>query len=42
MSHQAEGDAILKFQYELMRPSIEALYREAVELLEGKDPASAI
>jgi tetratricopeptide (TPR) repeat protein len=36
--HQAQDDAFLRFQYELMRPGIEALHREAEELLEGKDP----
>jgi hypothetical protein len=36
---QAEGDALLRFQYELMRPGLEALRREAEDLIEGKDPA---
>jgi tetratricopeptide (TPR) repeat protein len=37
---QAEDNAVLRFQYELMRPAIEALRREAESLLEGKDPAN--
>jgi hypothetical protein len=36
---KAESDPILRFQYEMMRPSIEALWSEAVELIEGKDAA---
>jgi Flp pilus assembly protein TadD len=34
---QAEDNAMLRFQFELMRPSIEALRREAENLLQGKD-----
>jgi tetratricopeptide (TPR) repeat protein len=37
---QAEDNAVLRFQYELMRPAIEALRREAETLLEGKDPSN--
>jgi|GEM_PF-2302801 len=36
---QAEGDPVLRFQFELMRPALEALRREAERLLEGKDPS---
>ena len=36
---QAEDNALLRFQYEMMRPAIEALRREAENLMEGKDPA---
>jgi tetratricopeptide (TPR) repeat protein len=35
---QARDNAVLQFQYELMRPTIEALQREAEQLLEGKGP----
>jgi tetratricopeptide (TPR) repeat protein len=34
---QAEDNPVLRFQYELMRPGIEALRREAENLLQGKD-----
>jgi hypothetical protein len=34
---QAEGNAVLRFQYEMMRPTIDALRREAEMLIEGKD-----
>jgi len=37
----AEENAQLRFQYEMMRPAIEALRREAQNLLEGKDPSDA-
>jgi tetratricopeptide (TPR) repeat protein len=33
---QAEGNALLRLQLEMMRPSIEALRREAEGLIEGK------
>jgi hypothetical protein len=33
---QARDNAVLQFQYELMRPTIEALQREAEQVLEGK------
>jgi tetratricopeptide (TPR) repeat protein len=36
---QAEGNAILRTQYELMRPTLEDLRREAESLIEGKEPA---
>jgi tetratricopeptide (TPR) repeat protein len=36
---QAEGDALLRYQYETMRSDIELLQREAEKLIEGKDPA---
>jgi tetratricopeptide (TPR) repeat protein len=36
---KAEGNALLRLQYEMMRPGIEALRREAEGLIEGKDPA---
>jgi tetratricopeptide (TPR) repeat protein len=36
---KAEGNALLRFQYETIRPSIEALKKEAENLIEGKDPA---
>jgi hypothetical protein len=36
---QARDNAVLQFQYELIRPTIEALQREAEQLLEGKGPA---
>jgi tetratricopeptide (TPR) repeat protein len=35
---QAEGDALLRFQYETMRPALESLRREAENLLQGNDP----
>jgi hypothetical protein len=35
---KAEGNALLRFQYETMRPSLEALKKEAENLIEGKDP----
>jgi tetratricopeptide (TPR) repeat protein len=35
---QAEGNAALRFQFELMRPGLEALRQEAEDLLEGRDP----
>jgi tetratricopeptide (TPR) repeat protein len=37
---QAEDNALLRFQYEMMRPAVEALRREAQDLIEGKDPAN--
>jgi tetratricopeptide (TPR) repeat protein len=37
---QAENNALLRFQYEMMRPAIEALRREAENLIEGKNPAN--
>jgi tetratricopeptide (TPR) repeat protein len=37
---QAEDNAVLRFQYETMRPGIEALRHEAENLLSGKDPAN--
>jgi hypothetical protein len=37
---KAEGDALLRFQWEMARPGIEALRREAEALIEGKDPAA--
>jgi tetratricopeptide (TPR) repeat protein len=36
---KADNDATLRFQYEMMRPGIEALRREAENLIEGKDSA---
>jgi tetratricopeptide (TPR) repeat protein len=36
---KAEDDALLRFQYEMMRPAIEGLKREAEGLIEGKGPA---
>jgi tetratricopeptide (TPR) repeat protein len=36
---KAEDNAMLRIQYELMRPGIEALRREAEALIEGKGPA---
>jgi tetratricopeptide (TPR) repeat protein len=36
---QAEDDALLRFQFELMRPGLERLRREAESLLDGKDPS---
>jgi tetratricopeptide (TPR) repeat protein len=35
---QAENNAFLRFQYEMMRPAIEGLRREAENLIEGKNP----
>jgi tetratricopeptide (TPR) repeat protein len=37
---KAEDNALLRFQFEMMRPAIEDLRREAQKLLEGKDPAN--
>jgi tetratricopeptide (TPR) repeat protein len=34
---QGEENALLRFQYEMVRPAIEALRREAQNLIEGKD-----
>jgi tetratricopeptide (TPR) repeat protein len=36
---QAEDNPLLRLQYEMMRPGLESLRREAEDLLEGKDPA---
>jgi tetratricopeptide (TPR) repeat protein len=36
---QAEGNAVLRSQFELMRLTLEALRREAESLIEGKGPA---
>jgi tetratricopeptide (TPR) repeat protein len=36
---QAEGNALLRAQFELMRHSLEDLRREAESLIEGKEPA---
>jgi tetratricopeptide (TPR) repeat protein len=36
---KAEDNPLLRYQYEMMRPSIESLKREAEGLIEGKDPA---
>src|SRR5262249_28799950 len=33
---QAEDNALLRFQFEMMRPALEALHREAETLIEGK------
>jgi tetratricopeptide (TPR) repeat protein len=38
---EAEDNALLRFQYEMMRPALDALRREAENLLEGKDPSGA-
>jgi tetratricopeptide (TPR) repeat protein len=38
-TRQGEENAILRFQFEMMRPALEALRREAEKLIEGKDPA---
>jgi tetratricopeptide (TPR) repeat protein len=35
---KAEGNALLRFRLEMMRPTIEALRREAENLIENKDP----
>ncbi len=35
---QAEDDQVLRFQYDRLRPGIEALRKEAENLLEGKGP----
>jgi tetratricopeptide (TPR) repeat protein len=37
---QAEDNALLRFQYEMMRPALDALRREAENLIEGKDPTN--
>jgi tetratricopeptide (TPR) repeat protein len=37
---QAEANALLRFQFEIARPAIEALQREAENLIQGKDPAN--
>jgi hypothetical protein len=34
---QAEDNPVLRFQFEMMRPGLEALRREAERLLEGTD-----
>jgi hypothetical protein len=36
----AKGDALLRFEYERMRPALEALRQEAETLINGKDPAN--
>jgi tetratricopeptide (TPR) repeat protein len=36
---KAEGNPQIRFQYEMMRPSIDALRREAEDLIQGKDGA---
>jgi tetratricopeptide (TPR) repeat protein len=38
MQRKAEDNAVLRIQYEMMRPTIEALRREAENLLDGKGP----
>jgi tetratricopeptide (TPR) repeat protein len=35
---QAEDNAVLRFQYEMMRPNLDTQRREAEDLLNGKDP----
>jgi uncharacterized protein HemY len=35
---KAENNALFRFQYEMMLPGIEALKREAEDLIEGKNP----
>jgi tetratricopeptide (TPR) repeat protein len=35
---QAENNALLRFQYDQIRPALEALRQEAEQLLEGKGP----
>ena len=35
---QAEDNALLRFQYEMVRSRIEELRQEAEKLIEGKDP----
>jgi hypothetical protein len=37
---KAEENAVLRVQYEMMRPALESLRREAENLIEGKDPAT--
>jgi tetratricopeptide (TPR) repeat protein len=37
---QAEDNPVLRFQFEMARPTIEGLRREAEKLIEGKDPAN--
>jgi tetratricopeptide (TPR) repeat protein len=37
---QAEDNPLLRFQYEMTRPAIEALQREAENLIEGKGPTN--
>jgi Tfp pilus assembly protein PilF len=37
---KAEDDALLRFRFELARPALESLRREAEALIEGKDPAA--
>jgi tetratricopeptide (TPR) repeat protein len=37
---KAEDNALLRIQFEMMRPSIEALRREAEQLIEGKNPGN--
>jgi tetratricopeptide (TPR) repeat protein len=39
LQRKAEGNALLRFRYEMMRPGIEALRREAESLIDGKDPS---
>lgn len=36
---KAEGNGVLRFQFEMMRPLLESLRREAEKLIEGKGPA---
>jgi tetratricopeptide (TPR) repeat protein len=38
--NKAKDDRLLQFQFEMMRPEIESLRREAEDLIEGKDPAN--
>jgi tetratricopeptide (TPR) repeat protein len=37
---QAEDNPLLRFQFEMMRPGLEALRREAEHLIEGRDPSA--
>ena len=39
---KAEEDPVIRFQYELRRPAFEALRREAVGLIEGKDSSQGV
>jgi hypothetical protein len=38
---RSEENPVLQFQFEMMRPMLESLRREAESLMEGKDPANA-
>jgi hypothetical protein len=39
---KAEDDPVFRFQFELRRPTLEALRREAEAMIEGKDSSRGV